>query len=94
MEHSERVNLLKEKMLKAVQADLTARSFDIPGSDSDMVAACGELLMFFSIGGSDHRTNLTQSEMSWWSDFCDALKQGGKVRDEVTGDLKSAAEKY
>lgn len=70
----ERTNLLKRKMLEAVQGDLTAKSFEVAGSDSAMVAACAELLILFAIGHSDRRHALPQAERTWWNNFCDGLK--------------------
>ena len=75
-----RINIIKKKMLESVQVDLTAQSFERPGSDSDMVAACAELLMFFSIGGAERRNNLEVGEKEWWNSFCDLLKAAGRAR--------------
>ncbi len=73
----DRVHMLKRKLLLAVQDELSARDFEVPGSGTDVISALAELLIFFSIGDGDYRRALPEAEHAWWSGFCDALKAAG-----------------
>jgi|GEM_PF-6795076 len=71
---SEHILHLKKKILIATQEDLTANAFEVPGSNTAIISALAELLIFFSIGDAEYRANkLSDEERQWWRDFCQSL---------------------
>lgn len=69
---------LKSKMLVAVQNDLDARAFEVAGSGTAMISALAELLIFFSLGDKERRSELSNDEREWWNGFCASLVAAAK----------------